>query len=64
MGDGIGRVQQAGLVEMELEPEVDAEFATIGDTGMTPAQYIALSTADDEDTAIFLNQGDDEDSAE
>jgi hypothetical protein len=56
VGDGASRVQQAGLVEMELEPEVDAAFATIGDTGMTPAEYIALSTADD-DTAIFLSQG-------
>jgi hypothetical protein len=60
VGNGISRVQQTGLVEMELEPEVDAAYATIGDTGMTPAQYIALSTADDEDTAIFLNQGADD----
>jgi len=32
-------------------------LATIGDTGITPAQYIALSTTEDEDTAFFLNQG-------
>jgi hypothetical protein len=49
VGDGANRAQQAGLVGMELEPEVDAEFATIGDTGMTPAQYIELSMGGDED---------------
>jgi hypothetical protein len=49
VGDGTSRVQQAGLIEMHLEPEVDASFATIGDTGMTPAHYIELSMGGDED---------------
>jgi ABC-type transporter Mla subunit MlaD len=64
VGDGTSRVQQAGLIEMHLEPEVDDSFATIGDTGMTPAQYIELSMGGDEDTAVFLNQGDGEDPGE
>jgi hypothetical protein len=49
VGDGTSRVQQAGLMEMHLEPEVDDSFATIGDTGMTPAHYIELSMGGDED---------------
>lgn len=34
------------------------EVVTIGDTGMTPAQFIEISMGgEDDDTAVFLNQG-------